>query len=102
MSQYMSCFSVTYIVIYPENLKYLKKYLKYFPMYLFLNTFVFKSICIWVTQEYLYLNTFQCIWPHVWSQYPRYIYLYAKLEKQNLNSFWDMAANGAWQMQSGA
>ena len=39
----------------------------YFPIYLFLNTFVFKSI--WVTQEYLYLNTFQCIWPHVWKGY---------------------------------
>ena len=42
------------------------KYLKYFPMYLYLNTFVFKSTCIWIPQEYLYLNAFQCIWPHVW------------------------------------
>ena len=30
-------------------------------MYLYLNTFVFKSIWIWVIQEYFYLNTFQCI-----------------------------------------
>ena len=46
--------------MYPENEKYLKKYLKYFPMYLYLNTFAFKSICIciWIPQKYLYLNTF--------------------------------------------
>ena len=41
MSQYMSCISVTNIVIIPENEKYLKKYLKYF-----LNVFVFKYISI--------------------------------------------------------
>ena len=34
------------------------KYLKYFSMYSYLNTFIFK--------KYLYLNTFQCILPHVW------------------------------------
>ena len=39
-------FSITYIVIHPKNEKYLKKYLKYFPMYLYLNTFVLKRICI--------------------------------------------------------
>ena len=38
--------SIIYIVMYPENEKYLKKYLKYFSMYLYLNTFAFKSICI--------------------------------------------------------
>ena len=41
--------SFTYIVIYPENEKYLKKYLKYFS-----KVFVFKYIS-------MYLNTFQCI-----------------------------------------
>ena len=40
MSQYMSCFSFTYIVIHPEN----EKYLKYFPMYLYLKVFVFQSL----------------------------------------------------------
>ena len=39
MSQYMSCFSFTYTVIHNEN----EKYLKYFPMHLYLNTFVFQS-----------------------------------------------------------
>ena len=34
--------SITYIVMYPEN----EKYFKYFSMYLYLNTFAFKSICI--------------------------------------------------------
>ena len=66
VSQCTSCFSFTYIVRHPKNEKYLKKYFTYFPMYLYLNTFVFKSICI--PQEYLYLNTFPCIWPHVCKQ----------------------------------
>ena len=35
--------------MYPEN----EKYLKYFSMYLYLNTFAFKSICIWI-----HLNVF--------------------------------------------
>ena len=48
MSQYMSCISFTYIVLHPENEKYLNKYLKYFQMYLYLNTFVFKIICIFL------------------------------------------------------
>ena len=39
-----------------------------FQKYLYLNTFAFKSICIRIPQKYLYLylNTFQCIWPHVY------------------------------------
>ena len=72
---WLTCFSFTYIVlhytvIHPENYlknvfeKYLNFCVKYFPMYLYLNTFVFKSICISILQEYLYCNTFQCIWPH--------------------------------------
>ena len=41
--------------IYSENENYFENYLKYFPKYLYLNTFVFKSIRI--PQEHLYLNT---------------------------------------------
>ena len=36
-----SLVSFTYIVIYPENEKYLKKYFKYFS-----KVFVFKYICM--------------------------------------------------------
>ena len=42
--QYMSCFSFTYIVIHSENEMYLKKNCKYFPVYLYLNTFVFRVL----------------------------------------------------------
>ena len=53
MSLYRLYVYFTYIVVYPEN----EKYLKYFPMYLYLNTFAFKifvivfeskSICIYI------------------------------------------------------
>ena len=44
--------------------RYMKKNLKYFPIYLCLNSFAFESIYIWIPQEYLYLYTFQCIWPN--------------------------------------
>ena len=37
-------FCFYYVVMYPENQTYLKKYLKYFSMYLYLNTYAFKSI----------------------------------------------------------
>ena len=42
----MYCFSFTYIVIQNEKYlkaKYMNKYLKYFSMYSYLNTFIFKK-----------------------------------------------------------
>ena len=36
----------TYIVVHPESEKYLEKYFKYFPMYLYLNNLECQSICI--------------------------------------------------------
>ena len=47
MSQYMCCFSFTYIVIQNE------KYLKYFSMYAKVFVIVFV-----IPQEYLYFNVF--------------------------------------------
>ncbi len=64
----MIFFSFSNKIIHPDNEKYLKKYLKYFLMHLYLNIFLhlklfaigFESI-----SSNLYLNAFQCIYPHV-------------------------------------
>ena len=79
MSQYMSCFSFTYIhylvVLHPENVKSIW------------NTFqciVFKSI--WIPHEYFCLNIFQCIWPHAVGCPHTYIYMGHSISDNTLSA----------------
>jgi len=51
------------ICIWNTSKKFVFKYI-YKWKYLYLNAFTNDSICIWPKEKYLYLNTFQCIWPH--------------------------------------
>ena len=44
MSQYINCFSFTYIVIHPENEILLKRNFIYFSGYLYLHIFVFSVL----------------------------------------------------------
>ena len=51
----------------------MKVFVFVFEILLKVFVFVFKYICIWeymylILWKVLYLNTFQCIWPHVWIQ----------------------------------